>query len=76
MHHYQLIEPYGAGSTPVQSDCTELKYNVKLQGSLEKVGSGIRASSLRCVSPEYDAKEIKNIYMDCKFYFISRVWSS
>ncbi|XP_048335425.1 katanin p80 WD40 repeat-containing subunit B1 homolog KTN80.2 isoform X2 [Ziziphus jujuba] len=59
-----LIEPYGAGSTPVQSDCTELKYNVKLQGSLEKVGSGIRASSLRCVSPEYDAKEIKNIYMD------------
>lgn len=68
---YQLFEPYGAGSIPIQSDRTELKYNIKLQGRSEKVGSSIRASSLRCMSPDYDTKEIKNIYMDCKFYFIS-----
>lgn len=64
----QLIEPYGTGSIPVQSDRAELKYNLKLQGSSEKVGSGMRTSSLRSMSPDYDTKEIKNIYMDCKFF--------
>lgn len=64
----QLIEPYGTDLTPVQSDRTELKYNLELQGSSEKVGSGTRTSSLRSMSRDYDTKEIKNIYMDCKFF--------
>ncbi|KAL5579351.1 hypothetical protein UlMin_011793 [Ulmus minor] len=56
-----LIEPYGDGS---QNDCMEQKFDLKLKESSEKLGSGGRTSSLRCRSPDYDTKDIKNIYVD------------
>lgn len=62
-----LIEPYGSTSRPEQNDNTEQKINLNFQGShsLEKGGTGLRSTSgLRCVSPDYDTKEIKNIYVD------------
>ncbi|KAM5588345.1 katanin p80 WD40 repeat-containing subunit B1 [Rosa sericea] len=59
-----LIKPYGAGSTPEQNDCLDEKSHVKLQGIMEKVETGIRGPGLRCMSPDYDTKEIKNIYID------------
>ncbi|XP_062161285.1 katanin p80 WD40 repeat-containing subunit B1 homolog KTN80.1-like isoform X2 [Alnus glutinosa] len=62
-----LIEPYGANSTHDQNDCTEQKTNLNSQGSQssEKVGSGIRSTlDLRRMSPDYETKEIKNIYVD------------
>ncbi|XP_062014751.1 katanin p80 WD40 repeat-containing subunit B1 homolog KTN80.2-like [Rosa rugosa] len=62
-----LIKPYGAGSTPEQNDCLDEKSHVKLQGIMEKVETGIRGPGFRCTSPDYDTKEIKNIYVDCKF---------
>ena len=63
---WQLIKPYGGGSTPEQNDRFDEKSHVKLQGIMEKVETGIRGPGLRCMSPEYDSKEIKNIYVDCK----------
>jgi katanin p80 WD40 repeat-containing subunit B1 len=60
---------YGANSTHDQNDCTEQKTNLNSQGShsSEKVGSGIRSTlDLRRMSPDYETKEIKNIYVDCK----------
>lgn len=62
----QLIKPYAAGSTPVQNDGTAQKPYVKLQETAGKVESGIRSPGLRCMSPDYDTKDIKNIYIDCK----------
>ncbi|KAE7995606.1 hypothetical protein FH972_000382 [Carpinus fangiana] len=62
-----LIEPYGANSAHDQNDCTDQETNLNSQGShaSEKVGSGIRSTSgLRCASPDYETKEIKNIYVD------------
>lgn len=57
-----LIEPYGDAS---QIDCTEQKFNnLKLQRSSEVPGSIARTSSLRSTSPDYETKEIKNIYVD------------
>ena len=70
---WQLIEPYGSTSRPEQNDNTEQKINLNFQGShsLEKGGTGLRSTSgLRCVSPDYDTKEIKNIYVDCKLLFV------
>ena len=62
----QLIEPYGDAS---HNDHTDQKFNLKPQGC--SVGAGIvgKHSNLRCRSPDYDTKEIKNIYVDCKFFF-------
>ncbi|CAL2251602.1 unnamed protein product [Prunus armeniaca] len=59
-----LIKPYAAGSTPVQNDGTAQKPYVKLQETTGKVESGIRSPGLRCMSPDYDTKDIKNIYID------------
>ncbi|POO03653.1 Guanine nucleotide-binding protein, beta subunit, partial [Trema orientale] len=56
-----LIEPYGDAS---QNDSTEQKLNFNFQGSSERVGTIVRTSSLRCRSPDYESKEIKNIYVD------------
>ncbi|XP_050371503.1 katanin p80 WD40 repeat-containing subunit B1 homolog KTN80.2-like isoform X2 [Argentina anserina] len=60
-----LIKPYGAGSTPEKNDCFDEKSHVKLQGIMEKVETGISGPGLRCMSPDYDSKEVKNIYVDC-----------
>lgn len=66
---YQHIEPYGA-AVPEQKDCTEKICNPLEKRTSEKLGSGLRSSSgLRCESPDYDVKEIKTIYVDCKFFF-------
>ncbi|CAL5409784.1 unnamed protein product [Camellia sinensis] len=53
-----LIEPYGAGLV------TEQKHDLQ-ESPLDKVGSHrTTASSVRCPSPDYEIKEIKNIYVD------------
>lgn len=62
----QLTKPYAADSTPGHDDCADEKPSVKLPEIAGKVQSGIRSPGLRCMSPDYDTKEIKNIYVDCK----------
>ncbi|XAR66416.1 hypothetical protein NMG60_11012648 [Bertholletia excelsa] len=58
------IEPYGAGITPEQKSHSEQKYD-PLESTMVKVGSHRRtASNVRCPSPDYETKEIKNIYID------------
>ncbi|XP_022720507.1 katanin p80 WD40 repeat-containing subunit B1 homolog isoform X2 [Durio zibethinus] len=53
------IEPYG------RNDRTEKKFNLEGSYSSEKTGSGMRSSlGSRPVSPDYETKEIKNIYVD------------
>ncbi|KAI8000321.1 hypothetical protein LOK49_LG09G01856 [Camellia lanceoleosa] len=53
-----LIEPYVAGLV------TEQKHDLQ-ESPLDKVGSHrTTASSVRCPSPDYEIKEIKNIYVD------------
>ncbi|GMP72579.1 hypothetical protein CsSME_00030557 [Camellia sinensis var. sinensis] len=53
-----LIEPCGAGLV------TEQKHDLQ-ESPLDKVGSHrTTASSVRCPSPDYEIKEIKNIYVD------------
>lgn len=60
-----LIEPYGDTLIADQNGHPEQKND--LQGSLlERVGSHRRSTSnLRSIYPDYDSKEIKNIYVDC-----------
>ncbi|KAM1045928.1 hypothetical protein COP2_037900 [Malus domestica] len=60
-----LTKPYAADSTPGHDDCADEKCSVKLPEIAGKVESGIRSPGLRCMSPDYDTKEIKNIYVDC-----------
>ncbi|XP_022715939.1 katanin p80 WD40 repeat-containing subunit B1 homolog isoform X2 [Durio zibethinus] len=53
------IEPYG------QNDCTEKKFNLDGSYSSEKAGRGIRSTlGSRPLSPDYETKQIKNIYVD------------
>ncbi|EOY28358.1 Transducin/WD40 repeat-like superfamily protein isoform 4 [Theobroma cacao] len=53
------IEPYG------RNDLTEKKFNLEGSYSLEKAGCGMRSTlGSRPMSPDYDTKEIKNIYVD------------
>ncbi|KAA8519844.1 hypothetical protein F0562_014066 [Nyssa sinensis] len=60
----QLIEPYKAGFVPEQNSHSEHKYDLQ-ESHLVKVGSHRRSTSnLRCMSPDYETKEIKNIYVD------------
>ncbi|XP_043808482.1 katanin p80 WD40 repeat-containing subunit B1 homolog KTN80.1 isoform X3 [Manihot esculenta] len=60
-----LIEPYGVGFVPEESDCAEKKFNISKSDSPVKARTGERsASDLRSISPEYEIKEIKNIYVD------------
>ncbi|OMO65069.1 hypothetical protein COLO4_31545 [Corchorus olitorius] len=53
------IEPYG------RNDRNEKKFNLEKSYSPEKAGSGIRSTlGSRPLSPDYETKEIKNIYVD------------
>ncbi|XVF27694.1 hypothetical protein REPUB_Repub14bG0131000 [Reevesia pubescens] len=53
------IEPYG------RNDGAEKKFNLEGSYSSEKAGSGMRSSlGSWPLSPDYEAKEIKNIYVD------------
>ncbi|XP_022715940.1 katanin p80 WD40 repeat-containing subunit B1 homolog isoform X3 [Durio zibethinus] len=55
----EQIEPYG------QNDCTEKKFNLDGSYSSEKAGRGIRSTlGSRPLSPDYETKQIKNIYVD------------
>ncbi|XP_048592186.1 katanin p80 WD40 repeat-containing subunit B1 homolog KTN80.2-like isoform X1 [Brassica napus] len=53
------IEPYGIGSTD-KKECVEKVLSVLNDQSSERVKSGARRSP----SPDYETKEIKNIYID------------
>ena len=68
---YQLIEPYGAGLEPKTAEGTQQKLSI--QGSqLEKSEVGVvPASGFRCMSPDRESREIKNIYIDCKLLTLS-----
>ncbi|XP_059659418.1 katanin p80 WD40 repeat-containing subunit B1 homolog KTN80.2 isoform X2 [Cornus florida] len=67
-----LIEPYGAGFVPGQNSHSECKYDLK-ESRLEKVGSHRRSTSnMRCMSPDDDTKEIKNIYVDSRSPTVSK----
>lgn len=57
----QQIEPYGIGSVD-KNECVEKVLSVLDDQSSERVKSGPRRSS----SPDYETKEIKNIYIDCE----------
>ncbi|KAF8029874.1 hypothetical protein BT93_E2328 [Corymbia citriodora subsp. variegata] len=59
-----LIEPYGTNIKPQQKDCGDNEIEHQESRSSAKVGTAIRSTSLRCASPDYDTKEIKNIYVD------------
>ena len=60
----QHIKPYG------QNDRAEKKFNLEGSYSSEKAGSGMRSTlGSRPLSPDYETKEIKNIYVDSKFSF-------
>lgn len=70
---YQHVEPYGVGAPePDQSICTEVKFNPPGSHSLEKVGIiGRSTSGFRSTSPDCETKDIKTIYVDCKFFSFS-----
>ncbi|CAH8384032.1 unnamed protein product [Eruca vesicaria subsp. sativa] len=53
------VEPYGAGSEE-KNECIVKRFSVLDDQVSERMGSGSRGSS----SPEYETKEIKNIYVD------------
>ncbi|XP_022724346.1 katanin p80 WD40 repeat-containing subunit B1 homolog isoform X2 [Durio zibethinus] len=53
------VEPYG------RNDHMEKKFNLEGSYSSEKAGSGMRSTlGSRSLSPDYETKEIKNIYID------------
>ncbi|KAJ0254634.1 Katanin p80 WD40 repeat-containing subunit B1 [Hirschfeldia incana] len=54
------IEPYGIGSVD-KKECVEKVLGILNDQSSERVKSGPRRST----SPDYESKEIKNIYIDC-----------
>lgn len=58
------MEPYG------QNSCAEKKFNLEGSYSSEKARSGMRSTlGSQPVLPDYETKEIKNIYVDSKLYF-------
>ncbi|CAK9141562.1 unnamed protein product [Ilex paraguariensis] len=60
------IEPYGGGLVPDKSIHSEQKYDLQ-ESPLDKIGGHRRSTSnLRCISPDYETKEIKNIYVDSR----------
>lgn len=68
---FQCIEPYGDGFVPKESECTDQKFNIPGCNSSDKVGSDVRSTlGFRSPSPDYETKEIKNIYVDCKLIIL------
>ncbi|KAF8370165.1 hypothetical protein HHK36_031796 [Tetracentron sinense] len=60
------IGPYGVGTIPRSSGCTEQRFNLRESHSVENVGSSIKSTSgLVTMPPDYETTEIKNIYVDC-----------
>ncbi|KAJ6333589.1 hypothetical protein OIU77_009455 [Salix suchowensis] len=59
------IEPYGDGFVPEESECTDQKFNILGRNSSDKAGSDVKSTlGFRSPSPDYETKEIKNIYVD------------
>ncbi|XP_022954653.1 katanin p80 WD40 repeat-containing subunit B1 homolog [Cucurbita moschata] len=60
------IEPYGASSVSGQKQPKEQKSNSAFKNSLasKSFGAGLMTSNLQSLSPDYETKEIKNIYID------------
>ncbi|TYK26379.1 katanin p80 WD40 repeat-containing subunit B1-like protein isoform X1 [Cucumis melo var. makuwa] len=61
-----LIEPYGASSVSGQKEPKEQKPGSAFKNSLgsKSTGSDLMTSNLQSLSPDYETKEIKNIYID------------
>lgn len=73
---FQQIEPYGSGLVSKKNSCVERKFHLQESHSVEKEGSSIRSTSgFRSMSPDYDTKEIKNIYVDCKLFVFGCLFS-
>ncbi|XP_022994330.1 katanin p80 WD40 repeat-containing subunit B1 homolog [Cucurbita maxima] len=60
------IEPYGASSVSGQKEPKEQKSNSAFKNSLasKSFGAALMTSNLQSLSPDYETKEIKNIYID------------
>ncbi|CAK7350671.1 unnamed protein product [Dovyalis caffra] len=59
------IEPYGDGLVSEESECTDQKFNIPGRNSSDKVERDVRPTlGFRSPSPDYETKEIKNIYVD------------
>ncbi|KAE8652704.1 katanin p80 WD40 repeat-containing subunit B1 homolog isoform X1 [Cucumis sativus] len=61
-----LIEPYGASSVSGQKEPKEQNLGSAFKNSLasKSTGSDLVTSNLQSLSPDYETKEIKNIYID------------
>ncbi|XP_023001697.1 katanin p80 WD40 repeat-containing subunit B1 homolog isoform X2 [Cucurbita maxima] len=61
-----LIEPYGANPISGQKEPNDQKSNSAFKNSLgsKSIGAGLMTSNLQSMSPDYETKEIKNIYVD------------
>ena len=66
----QQIEPYVIGSVD-KKECVEKVLSVLDDQSSERVKNGLRRSS----SPDYETKEIKNIYIDCEWMLTFFLWN-
>ncbi|KAM7255205.1 hypothetical protein ACFE04_020446 [Oxalis oulophora] len=59
------IEPYGACPVRGENECTDAKFDLQGSPSEEHGPGSLRSTpSSRCISPDSEAKEIKNIYVD------------
>lgn len=60
-----LIEPYGTGIVPEENECADQKFIISKNHSLDKVDTCVRSTQgLHSRSPDYETKDIKNIYVD------------
>ncbi|XP_039169743.1 LOW QUALITY PROTEIN: katanin p80 WD40 repeat-containing subunit B1 homolog KTN80.1 [Eucalyptus grandis] len=77
-----LIEPYGTNVKPQQKDSGDDEIEHQESRSSAKVGTTIRSTSImRCASPDYETKDIKNIYVDsswflCTFILLSNSYTN
>lgn len=63
----QLIEPHRVGGPPQTNVNMEEKFSPRENQSLKKLGSNVNSSAEMHTSPcEYEATEIRNIYVDSK----------
>lgn len=68
LFYIQHIEPYGANPISGQKEPNDQKSNSGFKNSLgsKSIGAGLMTSNLQSMSPDYETKEIKNIYVDSK----------
>nr|DAD20838.1 TPA_asm: hypothetical protein HUJ06_022301 [Nelumbo nucifera] len=62
-----FIGPYGVGVVPRSHSHMEQKFDLQENHSVQKSGSSIKSNAgVLSMPQDYDSKEIKNIYVDCK----------